>query len=67
MPTVPLGQNLGAYGQGQLAQAPGMGNMLMAAAIQAQDPSRSMPEGQDRPRFPAHKSSRRLLGLIKSK
>lgn len=69
--SVPLGgANLGASSPSVMnnpAQAPGLGTVLAAAAVQAQDPSRSMPEGQDRPRFPAHKLRRKLQGLVKGK
>jgi hypothetical protein len=69
--SVPLGgANLGASSPSVMSnapQAPGLGTVLAAAAIQSQDPSRSMPEGQDRPRFPAHKLRKRLQGMLKGK
>jgi hypothetical protein len=69
MPTVPIGPNpnLTAYGQSPATPSPGMGNLLMAAAVQAQDPSRSMPEGQDRPRLPARAMAKRTQGLLKTR
>lgn len=68
MPQVPLGQNLSAYGQSPLAQGPSAGNLLAAAAIQSQDPARSIPTGgSDRPRFPAVKPRKRVVDPLKGK
>lgn len=68
---VPMGgANLGASSPSVMnnnPQAPGLGTVLAAAAVQAQDPNRSEPEGQDRPRFPGHKLRRRLQGMLKGK
>ena len=68
MPQVPMiGANLGAYGQSPISQGPGAGNLLMAAAIQSQDPARSMPSGPDRPRLPARAMRRKELNPLKGK
>lgn len=66
MPQVPLtGANLSAYDQSPLA--PSQGNLLMAAAIQSQDPNRSMPNPPNRPKFPAQKLRRRMADPLKGK
>jgi hypothetical protein len=68
MPQVPMtGANFGAYGQSPISQGPGTGNLLMAAAIQSQDPARSMPEGPSRPRLPARALKRKELNPLKGK
>jgi hypothetical protein len=71
MPTVPLGgANLGAYSPSPAAspnQAPGLGTVLAAAAVQAQDPARSMPKGADRPRLPARPLRRKLQAPLKTR
>jgi hypothetical protein len=68
MPQVPMtGANLGAYGQSPISQGPSQGNLLMAAAIQSQDPARSMPDPTNRPRLPARALRRKELNPLKNK
>ena len=69
MPQVPqAGANVGAYSQSPLSQGPGAGNLLMAAAIQSQDPARSIPtSGDARPKFPAVKPRKRVVDPLKGK